>query len=220
MVKVSPLRPVTTPDTRSKPSPCTLLPARTWLAEKLTLVAVRPFVSEASSVDVVSVAPSVHSITPFTSVGVEPSEHVCTSVVDAAVSVPSDEEVEVEVVSVPNASTITPDFSAAICVMPALPVEGVPLISNVVTDWADTPSEPAPELPKSNGVMPARNPVFELLTLLSGPRMRTVLLSRDCVLAEISGVTVTVRCATLTTFDAARLNPRLRRAELPRTTPS
>jgi len=37
------------------------------------------------------------------------------------------------------------------------------------------------------------------------PRMRTTLLSRVWVLAEIKGMTVTVLSATLITFDAARL---------------
>ncbi len=37
---VSPLRAATIPDTRSKPEPCTLLPAKTWLAMNDTVVGV------------------------------------------------------------------------------------------------------------------------------------------------------------------------------------
>ncbi len=56
--------------------------------------------------------------------------------------------------------------------------------------------------------------VLDCVTPDSGPWTRTVLVSIWLALAAINGVTVTVFCARLTMLDAARLNSRLRRAEL------
>ena len=84
-------------------------------------------------------------------------------------------------------------------------------------------SEPAPAVPKSKGMIPVENePVVLLPEVLAGatdeigPRMRTTLVSRGLALAAISGVTVTVFCARLTTLEAAKLKARLKRAALSR----
>ena len=93
---------------------------------------------------------------------------------------------------------------------------GVPLISYVVSVLGATLKDPAPVAAKSKGAMPVLNVEFEVSTLPSGPRTRTTLVSIGMALAAMSGGTVTVFWATCTTFDAARLKSRLKRAELPR----
>ena len=55
MVSVSPLRAETIPETRSEPPPCTLLPANTCAAVKVTVVVVTEVVVSVVSVGVVSV---------------------------------------------------------------------------------------------------------------------------------------------------------------------
>src|SRR5579862_5985535 len=75
IVRVSPLRPVTTPVTRSNPEPCTLEPASTCVAENETLVVIVPVVEPEFPV-VSRMEPSVHVSTPFTVWGVVPSEQV------------------------------------------------------------------------------------------------------------------------------------------------
>src|SRR5450631_847413 len=71
-----PLRPDTTPETRSKPPPCTLLPASTCVAANDT----DEFVVEVVAVllVVVGVEPLAHTVMPFVVLGVEPSEQILT----------------------------------------------------------------------------------------------------------------------------------------------
>jgi hypothetical protein len=103
MVSVLPLRADTTPDTRSNPEPCTLLPANTWVA-----VNVRP-----ATVVVVLVVPVVPVV-------------VVAEVLVVPLTVV---EVVSLVVRVPNATARVPLPSAASCAKPTEPLDAVPLIS-------------------------------------------------------------------------------------------
>src|ERR1700687_1860624 len=76
IVSVSPWRPDTMPDTRSKPPPCTLLPASTCVAANDTVGAL--VVVLVVLTVVVGVDPLAQVLMPLVVVGVEPSEHVVT----------------------------------------------------------------------------------------------------------------------------------------------
>src|SRR5271165_1963531 len=118
IAKVLPLRLATTPEMRSRPDPCTLLPASTSVAENETSVAA---VEELVPDVVIGAAPLAQVLTPLTRVGVEPSaqEVVVVELLEVLLE-------PVPVFRLPYTTVMEPLPAAESSASPASPSEGVP----------------------------------------------------------------------------------------------